>query len=67
MKTTIPLVVPGVSLVASVLCSTVTLPITDNPSRTLKLADDVYTGAVVSVTLTVLVFVPAFPEASVDV
>ena len=31
------------------------------------MADDVKTGAVVSTTLTVLVAVPALPEASVDV
>jgi len=37
------------------------------PSRTLKLDDDVKTGATVSVTFTVLVAVPALPEASVAV
>ena len=54
-------------LVAVVLCSTVAEPMVVRPSRTLKLDDDVKTGAVVSVTLTVLVAVPAFPEASVAV
>ena len=37
------------------------------PSSTTKVDDDVNTGTVVSTTFTVLVAVPAFPEASVDV
>ena len=36
-------------------------------SRIVKVDADVNTGAVVSTTLTVLVAVPALPEASVDV
>ena len=36
-------------------------------SSIVKVDEDVKTGDVVSVTLTVLVAVPAFPEASVDV
>ena len=45
----------------------VTVPIAVTFSSTINVDDDVNTGAVVSVTFTVLVAVPAFPEASVDV
>ena len=45
----------------------VTVPMDVTFSSTMKVDDDVNTGAIVSVTLTVLVAVPAFPEASVDV
>ena len=45
----------------------VTGPIAVTPSSTVYVDEDVNTGAVVSTTLTVLVAVPAFSEASVDV
>ena len=45
----------------------VTFPIAVTFSSTTNVAEDVNTGAVVSVTFTVLVAVPTFPEASVDV
>ena len=64
---TMPLADPAIVLVASVSCLTVTKPIFFKPSSTSKLDDEVNTGAVVSTTFTVLVAVPAFPEASVDV
>ena len=41
----------------------VTVPISVIFSSTVNVDEDVNTGAVVSVTLTVLVAVPAFPEA----
>ena len=47
--------------------SAVTGPIDVTFSSTVNVDEDVNTGAVVSVTLTVLVAVPAFPEASVAV
>ncbi len=47
--------------------SAVTTPIAVTFSSTVNVDEDVNTGAVVSVTLTVLVAVPAFPEASVAV
>ncbi len=47
--------------------STVTVPTSVTSSSTTNVDEDVNTGDVVSVTLTVLVAVPAFPEASVDV
>ena len=46
---------------------TVTFPISVIFSSTVNVDEDVNTGDVVSVTLTVLVAVPSFPEASVDV
>ena len=45
----------------------VTVPTDTSNSSTMNVEDDVNTGAVVSTTLTVLVAVPAFPEASVEV
>jgi hypothetical protein len=45
----------------------VTEPMVVTFSSTVNVDDDVKTGAVVSTTLTVLVLVPALPEASVDV
>ena len=45
----------------------VTSPIAVTFSSTINVAEDVNTGAVESVTFTVLVAVPTFPEASVDV
>ena len=45
----------------------VTVPIAVWFSAAVKLALDVNTGPVVSTTVTVLVAVPALPEASVDV
>ena len=45
----------------------VTVPTLVVPSSTTKVDDDVKTGAVVSVTLTVLVSVAVLPEASVEV
>ena len=45
----------------------VTSPIAVTFSSTTNVAEDVNTGDTVSVTFTVLVAVPAFPEASVDV
>ena len=47
--------------------SAVTVPISVTFSSTTNVAEDVNTGETVSVTLTVLVAVPAFPEGSVDV
>jgi hypothetical protein len=47
--------------------SAVTGPIDVTFSSTVNVDEDVNTGAVVSVTLTVLVAVPTFPEASVAV
>ena len=45
----------------------VTVPTSVAPSSTTNVDDEVNTGAVVSTTLTVLVAVPALPEASVEV
>ena len=45
----------------------VTVPIAVTFSSTINVDEEVNTGAVVSTTLTVLVAVPAFPDASVDV
>ena len=45
----------------------VTVPTSTVPSSTINVEDDVNTGTVVSTTFTVLVAVPALPEASVDV
>ena len=67
VNVTWPLEVPAIVLVASVSCLTETLPIVFKPSSTSKFGDEVNTGAVVSTTFTVLVAVPAFPDASVDV
>ena len=45
----------------------VTVPTSVSPSSIINVEEDVNTGTVVSTTLTVLVSVPALPEASVDV
>ena len=61
-----PVVAPIVKVIVSRSVA-VTSPIAVTFSSTTNVAEDVNTGAVVSVTLTVLVSVPAFHEASVDV
>ena len=59
--------VPDMVNVTTARSVAVTVPIAVSFSLTMNVEDEVNTGAVVSVTLTVLVAVPAFPEASVDV
>ena len=61
-----PVVAPIVKVTPSRSVA-VTFPTAVTFSSTTNVDEDVNTGAVVSVTLTVLVAVPAFPEASVDV
>ena len=59
--------VPEIVKVIAARSVAVTVPIAVSPSSTINVDDDVKTGAVVSTTFTVLVAVPALPEASVDV
>ena len=61
-----PVVAPIVKVIVSRSVA-VTFPIAVIFSSTTNVAEDVNTGSVVSVTFTVLVLVPAFPEASVEV
>ena len=65
-RTAGPVVAPIVKVTVSRSVA-VTFPTAVTFSSTTNVAEDVNTGAVESVTLTVLVAVPAFPEGSVAV